>query len=93
MSQARQFPSRRGDRLYYPCGRVTDLNGDPVPAHENAAMPAEPAAAPIPIVPASFAPAFATVPVFSISRTGRPSAEQERILKPTGGAQRLRRSE
>lgn len=29
-AEAQQHPSRRGDRLYYPDGRVTDLSGTPI---------------------------------------------------------------
>lgn len=31
--QVRQHPSRRGNRLYYPDGRVTDLAGNPLENH------------------------------------------------------------
>lgn len=32
--QAAALPSRRGNRLYHPCGRVTDLAGLPITTQE-----------------------------------------------------------
>ncbi|EJE49600.1 hypothetical protein PMI14_05843 [Acidovorax sp. CF316] len=33
-TQAAALPSRRGNRLYHPCGRVTDLAGLPITTTE-----------------------------------------------------------